>query len=150
MAGVNDSDYFGTVFLIEEIVCHSHLGITTPFKGIVDRKVRCPIVNGHSRVAAVASDIWILALCRRRGLVADVVHIIGSWRASKGPSWVARGVIKRLAKEPHRCIAVCKFRASLTNITRHLLISNLRDSSCPAGGTDDSKNIRLLESHYGI
>lgn len=98
MARLNEEDLCA-VLLVVQVVHNAHLGVTAFLRGEVDGEARALVVDRHAWVAAIAPDVWVLALRRWDGLVRDVVDVGRVGRATEGPGGVCGDSFLGLGEE---------------------------------------------------
>jgi hypothetical protein len=98
--------YFGTIFLIKEIIRNANFRIIALFESVVDRKLRPLVPNRNSRISALASHIWILTLRSRLSLLRRIIDIRRRHTPTECPCWVTRWMIQSLPKKENPAIDV--------------------------------------------
>lgn len=98
VAGLDKED-LGTVLLVVQVVRDADLGVTAFLGGEVEREAWALVVDRHAWVAALASDVRVLALRRWDGLVRSIVDVWRVGRAAEGPGGVGGDFILGLGEE---------------------------------------------------
>ena len=98
MSSVDEED-LGAILLVVQVVRDADLGVTALLGGEVNREAWALVADRNARVAAVAPDVWVLALRRWDGLVREVVDVGRVGRASEGPGGVGGDLLLGLGEE---------------------------------------------------
>lgn len=94
-----DEENLRAILLVVQVVRDADLGIAAFLGSEVEREARALVVDRHARVAAVAPNVWVLALRRWDGLMRDIIDIWRVGRAAESPGGVGGDLILGLGEE---------------------------------------------------